>query len=276
MKNTLKLLGFITLFCFSFFYTDKVMSVVSEQDPLKIEINKFADSYKISPNEAIVTDNTIIPGSNGREVNVEKSYKKMRKNNVFNDNLLVYDTLYPKFRISDNLDKYIIKGNINNKRVSILFIINDSNNLSRIINILDNKMIKGNLFVDYIYLNNNINVIKKYINHNIYSYQEDYIYDSLIISNNIIERIANNKPLYCLSKEENIKNLNVCSYSNMNTIIPSFFGSLSNVKANLENGSIILFDTSINTVNELFYIIDFILGKGYSVVGLDELLDESL
>ena len=94
MKKILKLFGLITLICFSFFYTEKVIYVVSEQDPLKIEINESADSYKISPNEAIVDEDTIIPGSNGRVVNIEKSYKKMRKSNIFNNNLLVYDTLY--------------------------------------------------------------------------------------------------------------------------------------------------------------------------------------
>lgn len=276
MKNTLKLFGLITLMCFSFFYTEKVMMVVSEQDPLKMQIIQLADSYKISPNEAIVTDDTIIPGNNGRKVNIEKSYKKMRKNNVFNNNLLVYDILYPDYTVSSNLDKYVVKGSVNKKEVSILFIVTSDNNLARIINILDSKKVISNLFIEYNYLNKNISDIKNYANHNIYSYNEEYTYDSLIISNNIIKRIANNEPSYCLSKDKNEKNLNVCSYSNMSTVIPGVLGSLNELKANLENGSIILFDTGINTVNELSYIIDFIIGKGYNIVGLDKLLDENI
>ena len=62
----------------------------------------------------------------------------------------------------------------------------------------------------------------------------------------------------------------------MNTIIPSVNGTLFDIKNKLENGSIILFDTGINTVNELSYIIDFIVGKGYEIVGLDELLSENI
>ena len=275
MKNTLKLFGLITLMCFSFFYTEKVMTVVSEQDPLKIQINELADSYKISPNEAVVTSDTIIPGNNGKEVNIEKSYKKMRKNNVFNNNLLVYDILYPEYTLSNNLDKYVVRGSINKKEVSIIFIITSDNNLARIINILDSKKVIGNFFIDYNYINNNISDIKKYTNHNLYSYQKEYTYDSLMISNNVIKRIANNEPLYCLSKEKNSNNLNACSYSNMNTVIPSVTGNLNEIKTGLENGSIILFDTNISTVNELSYIIDFIIGKGYNIVTLDELLDEN-
>lgn len=276
MKNILKLFGLITLMCFSFFYTEKVMTVVSEQDPLKIEINEVADDYKISPNEAIVTSDTIIPGNNGREVNIEKSYKRMRKNNIFNNNMLVYDIIYPKYTLSNSLDKYVIRGSINKKEISIVFIITSDNNLARIINILDRKKVTSNLFVDYTYLNNNITEMKKYINHNLYSYQEEYTYDSLMISNNIIKRIVDNNPLYCLTKEKNDNNLKVCSYSNMNIVIPSINGTLIDIKKNLENGSIILFDTNISTVNELSYIIDFIIGKGYDIVGLDKLLDENI
>lgn len=275
MKNILKLFGIITLICFSFFYTEKVITVISNEDPLKMEIMSLADSYKISPNEAIITSDTIIPGNKGREVNIEKSYKKMRKTNVFNDNLLVYDILHPEHILVNNLDKYIIRGNINKKEISVLFIVTSNNNLARIINILDNKNITGNLFIEYKYLNSNISNIRNYAKHNIYSYQEEYSYDTLIISNNIIKRIANNEPVFCLTKEKNKDNLNVCTYTNMNTIIPSINGNLNNIKLKLENGSIILFDTSINTVNELAYIIEFITGKGYSIVGLDKLLDES-
>lgn len=274
MKKIIKFLGLITLICFSFFYTDKVMNVVSEQDPLKVEINSVADSYKINPNEAIIEKDTIIPGNNGKKVNVEKSYKKMRKNNIFNKNLLIYDTLYPTYKLSENLDKYIIKGSINNKSISVILIINNNNNLEKIINIFNTKKIKANLFIEYNYLNNNINEIKNYTNHNIYSYQENYTYDSLIISNNIIKRISNNEPLYCLTKEKNKSNLNVCSYSKLNTIIPNVQGGINEVKSNLDNGSIILLNT--NNINEVSYIIEFIIKKGYKVVGLDKLLDENI
>lgn len=276
MKNTFKIFGLITLMCFSFFYTEKVMTVVSEKDPLKIEINDLKDTYKISPNEAVVTKDTIIPGTNGRVVNVDKSYKKMRKNNIFNNNLLEYDDILPEYILSNNLDKYVIKGNINKKEVSILFIIDSDNNLNKIMNILNNKKVIANLFIEYKYLNNNITEMRNYSNHNFYSYQDKYTYDTLIISNNIIKRIANNEPKYCITKEKNKDIINVCSYSNMNTIIPSINGNLNEVKQNLENGSTILFDTNINTVNELSYIIDFIIGKGYSIVGLDKLLSESI
>lgn len=276
MKKLFKIFGIITLMCFSFFYTDRVMDVIADNDPLKNEIINLSDNYKLSSNEAVVSGDTIIPGTNGREVNIDKSYKKMRTGNVFNDKLLTFNVLYPEYRLKDNIDKYIINGNVNKKEVSILFIINNDNNLDKIINILNNKNTKANLFVEYNYLFNNISKIKKYNSNNIYSYSNKYVYDTLVISNNIIDRISNNKANYCLTKIKDKDNLNICSYSNMFTIIPSIIGNYNDIKNKLSNGSIILLDTNINSVNELSYIIDFINGKGYSIVGLDELLNESV
>ena len=276
MKKLFKIFGIITFLCFSFFYTDRVMNVISDKDPLKQEIINLSNNYKLSSNEAVVSNDTIIPGSNGREVNVDKSYKKMRTGNVFNDKLLVFNVIYPEYKLKDNMDKYIINGNINKKEISIVFIINNDNNIDKIISILDNKKVVSNLFIEYNYLFNNINKIKKYNNHNIYSYSDKYTYDTLVIANNIITRTMNNKPIYCLSKTKNKNNINVCSYSNMYTIIPSINGGYNDIKSNLSNGNIILLDTSINTVNELNLIINFINSKGYDIVGLDKLLSENV
>ena len=276
MKKLFKIFGIITFLCFSFFYTDRVMNVISDKDPLKQEIINLSNNYKLSSNEAVVSGDTIIPGSNGREVNIDKSYKKMRTGNVFNDKLLVFNVIYPKYKLKDNMDKYIINGNINKKEVSIVFIINNDNNIDKIISILDNKKVVSNLFIEYNYLFNNINKIKKYNNHNIYSYSDKYTYDTLIIGNNIITRTMNNKPIYCLSKTKNKDNINVCSYSNMYTIIPSINGGYNDIKSNLSNGNIILLDTSINTVNELNLIINFTNSKGYDIVSLDKLLSENV
>ena len=276
MKKLFKIFGIITFLCFSFFYTDRVMNVISDKDPLKQEIINLSNNYKLSSNEAVVSGDTIIPGSNGREVNIDKSYKKMRTGNVFNDKLLVFNVIYPEYKLKDNMDKYIINGNINKKEISIVFIINNDNNIDKIISILDNKKVVSNLFIEYNYLFNNINKIKKYNNHNIYSYSDKYTYDTLIIGNNIITRTMNNKPIYCLSKTKNKDNINVCSYSNMYTIIPSINGGYNDIKSNLSNGNIILLDTSINTVNELNLIINFINSKGYDIVGLDKLLSENV
>ena len=47
MKNIIQMIGLITLICFSFFYTDKVITILNEQDPIMITIMEEKDKYKL-------------------------------------------------------------------------------------------------------------------------------------------------------------------------------------------------------------------------------------
>ena len=78
MKNIIKFLGLLSLICFSFFYTDKVMNVALEQDKIMISINNTKDDYKIDAIDAIIDNDTIIPGIYGKEVDIDKSYNNMK------------------------------------------------------------------------------------------------------------------------------------------------------------------------------------------------------
>lgn len=275
MKKIFKVIGTFCILCFSFFYTDKVVTVVSNNDPLKQEIINVSDNYKILPIEAKVDGDVIVPGINGRVVNIEKTYKKMRGDNVFNSNLIVYDSIYPKYRLISNMDKYIVSGNFNIHSVSILLLVDDDYYFDKIIDIIDKKEKNINLFVSYEYLNSNISSLKN-INHNIYLYSENYTYDTLLISNNIIKRISNTNPMYCLGKVKNVENMKVCNYLDMYMVIPTVNGDYGTIKKEISNGSIILLESNYSTLNSISNIIDFILSKGYDIVTLDKLLDERI
>ena len=62
MKNIFNYFFLISLVFFSFFYTDKVINIINKKDPLMVEITKQKDKYKVEPTEAIITENTVIPG----------------------------------------------------------------------------------------------------------------------------------------------------------------------------------------------------------------------
>ena len=72
MKNIIKLTGLITLIIFSFFYTDKVIEVIREEDSIMIELKGLEESYKVNPVNASIVSNTIIPGINGKNINLDK------------------------------------------------------------------------------------------------------------------------------------------------------------------------------------------------------------
>ncbi len=277
MKETIKMIGLITLICFSFFYTDKVINVINEQDPIMIKINDVKDKYNIPSINATITEDTIIPGINGQEVDVEKSYNNMREIGIFKSNLLIYKEVSPQIKLSENYDKYIISGNNKINNVSIIMTINDSN---------INKLSKLNnqnlcLFIDNDTLSKNLSSIKELKNTSVYPYGNNGTYqeDILTLSNNLIEKNTNNKPLYCLSLTKNNETLKVCKNKKMHTIIPSINGennAYNIIKNKIKNGSIIYLKTDSKTLTELNEIINNIKSKGYHIVSLEKLLSENI
>lgn len=281
MKNIIKLTGLITLIVFSFFYTDKVIETIRENDSLMIELERVKDIYKIEPIEGKITKKTIIPGINGRKINLEKSYKKMKELGIFNNQLIQYDIVKPKNNLENNKDKYITKGNNNKQIVSIIFILKDDKYITRLEELLKSKEVTINYFVTYSYLVTNSTYITKLENREIYNYGENgkYTPDNLIFANNLISRITKNNAIYCLTKEQNKELINLCKNNNLYTILPNIIitnNPYQEVKDNLESGSIILMEINNDTVTELGIIIDYIRGKGLKIEGLSKLLTEEL
>lgn len=264
MKKLRTFFSLLFLICFSFFYTDKVISVINKNDPLMKKIVDVKSEYKILPVNAILEDNTIIPGLIGKEIDIDRSYENMKYGGVFREDALIYKTLYPINSLKDNIDKYIIKGNNVEKKVAIIYIFN--NNYINEIKLVDNIT----LFINHKDLTIfNINYLN---DKEIYTYGNNGLYsnEQLSSDNTLISRLSNNKSIYCLTKEKNDKTLEICRDNGMYTIIPNIIGGYYNIKENISNGSIILLDN----LNDIDVLIKYINSRGFNIVGLQELLDE--
>lgn len=264
-----KVIGLISLICFTFFYTEKIMDVSIMQDDIMIEIMENKDKFYVEAIDGIINDDTIIPGNNGSEVDLEKSYSQMKKIGFYEETLIVLKEKYPMVSIYDNYDKYVISGNVYNKKVALIYILNTDSTFN---NLLVNKDTKINLFVDRTFLINNMKIINKSSNFEFYNYGDmgKYTKDGLIIGNNIINNKAKNQGIYCLFIEKDSNGLNVCKNSRLLSIMPTIKGGYQEVKNKLSNGSIIL----INNTGELSSIIRYINSKGYEIVGLSEIIKE--
>ena len=60
MKKIIKLTGLFVLIVFSFFYTDKVVEVIRENDSLMLELKEVEDLYKVEAVDGVISDDTII------------------------------------------------------------------------------------------------------------------------------------------------------------------------------------------------------------------------
>lgn len=272
-------IGIITLVFISFIYTEKIVSVVKDYDEIMIEIKNTKNEYKIEPIEAILTDTTIIPGLSGKEVNVDKSYAKMKQYGKFESTLLAYDKINVKDRLKDNLDKLIIKGNNSKNMVSLVFLLQNVDEIDDIVKLLDERNMKGNFFIDSTWIGNNEETIMELVKQGHIignsSYRGDYTNTKFIELDNIIKKLAGQKISYCYLEEYNKEALNICSKQGNYTIKPNIIvkNTLVELKKNLDGGSIISIENLSGDLT-LEMIINYIQGKGYEVVDLKTLLKE--
>lgn len=243
-----------------------------EQDEIMIKIKEEENNLNINPINAIIENDTIIPGNTGKDIDIEASYKSMKKIGYYDQSLITYQKVYPEISIYNNYNLYIIKGNTQNKLVSIIYILNNNKTLNTITDSINKYNININFFIDSTYLYNNINLIDTLTNNEIYNYGSNgkYTKDNLIITNNIINNKSNNNSKYCLFLKKDDNSLNNCANNKMLSIIPTINGNYNDIKNNIQNGSIIL----INNTKELSNIIDYIKTKGYLISSLSNIVKE--
>lgn len=275
MNNKIKLLLGVLLALFSFYYTAKSIDLVKRIDPIMERIEKNQDKFNISPINARIVDDTIIPGLKGKKVNINLTYNKMKEYGTYNESLTILKDISPKVSIKNNYDKYIISGNKKKRSVSIIFYIDDIDKYRLITNYIDLEHINSTLFIDS-------DLIESISENDLSKYHIELYYkeiNSVYVSSNTsyIENITNKKNSYCITRNRNKRLLNICNKYKYHTIIPSIIldnNPTITIKKELSNGSIILVDITNEIKKELDYIIYYIKSKGYDVISLNDLLKE--
>ena len=281
MRKFFRNLGIISLIFFSFYFTEKTVTVIKDADELMVEIKSKQDNYYKEPIDGNIKDNTFIPGISGKKINIDKSYKKMKQYGLFNEGLLIYDIVKPENKLNNNLDKYIIAGNPTKKQVSIILTIDSSNYLDELLEVLSDNNIYVNFFIEGNWLEENSHFLSRFISdgHDIgsISYNLDYEDSSYPWMDNIIKKITKLENNYCYNIKDNSKTLEVCSRYNNYTIRPSIIldnNYLYNIKQNIKAGSIISLPLDKEVIKVLPSINNYIKSKGLEVVTLKELLKE--
>ena len=96
------------------------MIYIDNQSPLMKVIESVESDYNVKAVNAIIKDNTIIPGLKGKEINRHKSLLKMEEFGSFNETYLVYNMVDPSISLKDNKDKIIIHGNDSKREISLI------------------------------------------------------------------------------------------------------------------------------------------------------------
>ena len=270
MKNFFKILGLLSITIFSFFVTEKTVLVVNNMDEIMQEIKQNNVNFKRKAKDAYIKDDTIIPGINGRVVNINKSYKNMKINGYYSDKLYVYDYKKPNISLEDNKDKYVIRGNKEKRMISLLFKIKYDTDLTNMLSILNNYDAKSTFFVDISWFSNNTELVEKLINegHNIGILLDNYDSNDFLWTDTVIKNINKQKHGFCY----NAKEIEVCAKNDDYTIRPveiSEHMPLVDIKKYIDNENIFSFEVNSTLKKELINIIIYIKSKGYRIDNLE-------
>lgn len=281
MKRFFEILGFLSLICFSFFYTEKTVDVVKEVDTIMIELKAQEKNYYVKPENAKEDGDFVVPGISGKIVNRSKSYEEMKHYGKFHPNLLKFDKVVPENSIKGNYDKYIQSGNPKKRQVSLLFVLKEEDHYQDITKILDEEKVKATFFVDGKWMEQNKNKILKLIDadHTIgnYSFDKDYGNSSFIWMDTIIKKVGGQKQSYCFVDKKNTKTLETCRLQKDYTIYPEILvkeNPYTEVKKQVANGSIISMEITQQVIKELPMTIQYLKQKGYDIVNLETMLTE--
>lgn len=270
MNKFFQIIGLLTLTIFSFFVTEKTSLVVNNMDDIMIQIKQNKDEYKSKAKNAVIKDNTIIPGINGRIVNVKKSYKNMKINGYYSDKLYIYDYNKPLVSLEDNKNKYVIKGNSNKRMISLIFKVKNGTDITNIINILNNYGAKSTFFVDINWFSNNTNTLEQLIKdgHNVGMLLDNYDSDDFLWTDTIIKNINKQKHGFCYNSEK----IEVCAQNNDYTIRPkeiSEYTPLVDLKKYIDSENLFSFEVNSELKKELINIIIYIKSKGKRLENLE-------
>lgn len=281
MKKFFEIIGILTLMIGSFVYTEKVGTTAKLSDTLLTEIKSKKDGYKENAIEPIIKDDTIIPGINGKEVDVDKSYEAMSKIGYFDDKLLVYKLLKVENTLDKNKDKYVINGNNTKMDITLLFKVSNKDDITNIIKMLESKEVKATFFIESKYLEKHHNQIIKLVQngHTVgnLSNNEDYDDSDFVWMKTILTNIGPQIYNYCYTEKPNKTIIKNCNIQNSYTIMPKTIikkNYLLNIKKTILKGSIISLEVNKNLNAELNAILNYVQSKGYKIKPLEELLKE--
>lgn len=280
IKKLIKVFFILLLSLFSFYYTNKSIELVREQDPIMKTIRTTSNKYNVSPVNAEIKHNKIIPGISGKEINYVETYTKMKQYGTYNEILTTLQETKPTVSINNYYDKYVISGNPIKRSVALVFKL-ENDSFKEILNILNNNNVSGTFFIDGLYLENNSKTINSLTNHEIELLNYNNSYDEIYFasSKDYLESLTNRNLKYCYTEKEDIELINLCQKQKLHTIIPTIQIKTSpyqEVKDQLTNSAIISIPLTGNTKKELDITIKYIKSRGYTLEKLEDLLNENL
>lgn len=281
-------------------FDDISASSQMNKDELYKKIQTFNEQHKIEPIDAKIDSVwKAIPGYNGLEVNIEASYKKMKKNGRFDESKIVYKEVPPSIHLEDLNSEPIYRGNPQKPMVAFLINVAWGNEyIPGILKVLKEHKTKATFFLDGSWTKKNPDLAKmiKEAGHEIgnHAYSHPDLQqrsmaettEELKKTNDVIEETLGIKPKWFAppSGSFNKTTIQVADQLNMKTILwtvdtvdwrkPATSEMVSRIVSKVENGSMVLMHPTKPTAEGMEAMITGIKEKGYKLGTVSELMSE--
>ena len=278
------------------------INVSQENDPLYEEITAKAkdENYSEKPQNAFI-DRVWkkTPGRNGREVDIEKSYKRMKKNEEFNTDLLVYNQVKPEIALEDLPPAPIYRGHPEKKMTALMINVSwGGEHIPTILETLKKQKVKASFFIEGKWARENAELVKMIaekghlIGNHAYNHPDmarmssGEITKQITQTNEILTAITGENPIYFAppSGSFNEQVVQEAAALGMETILwttdtidwknPSISVMINRVNGNIHPGATILMHPTPVIADGLGELISLIKDKGYRIGRLDSLLSE--
>ncbi|CAH0119861.1 MULTISPECIES: polysaccharide deacetylase family protein [unclassified Paenibacillus] len=272
----------------------------TEKDPVMRRIEEEAAKRRIEPVDAIV-DRVwkLIPGYNGIEVDIDKTYQLTRSKNGEGEIRFVYRAIPPKIKTDSLLPNPIYKGNPNKPMVSLMVNVAWGNEyIEPILRIMDDENVKATFFFDGSWLKKNIDTAKmiQERGHELENHAYSHKDMSKLSREQAVQEIVKTKKL--LEEELNVQNrwfappsgdfdmetVQIAHELGLKTVLwtldtvdwnnPSPESVVQKISRHVEPGSLILMHPTKSSSQALLGMIREIKRKGYSLGTVSQTLSE--
>ena len=251
MKYVIKYIFLFSLLFVSFYYAERVSKLVINNSQLMQKIKIESVNYNKPSGDAIILEDSIIPGQNGIIVDELASYYQMKGSNIFDSSKIVFKQLKPNISVKDHKDLIINKVSTS-KGISLVF--------------KDNKQILE-------YLKNNNLIITRLVT--IKTFDKNNKYEQISIDENVdkfLDKYKLNKHICFnnyLSKNDCIKKNKYLVNSTYN-----INGSIG-LKNKVISGNILYLDDNLST-NDIKYLLNMTKNRDLTLYYLSEFISEEV
>lgn len=309
MKKTVSLIGILAIswFLVNNPWADTYVSTLQENavsvtatNSLYTTISEKAKDYEKKPIDAKLDPVwKAIPGLNGVTVDIDASYKNMKKEKKFNEQRLVFKQVKPKITLNDLPPAPIYKGNPEKEMVSFIINVAWGNEfLPDILSTLKKHHVKASFFLEGRWVQKNPDLAKmiaeaghelgnhSYTHPDMSKISSSKIHEEIVKTNDVIEATTGKQVTLLAPPSGYFNNevVKIAAQQKLKTVIwsvdtidwqkPSPDTLLKRVTGKIHNGALILMHPTEVTTNSLEHLIIEIKNKGYKIDSVSDMLSE--